>query len=1057
MLRRASALSLATILGLGGAIVASAPASAATTWDAFRVDFQNAGVNSITLDADITGTTGVTLPGGKSLVLDLNGYDLTVTSAADGTAAIGVPTGTTLTIRDTAGGGSLTATSTGDFAAGIGTGQYTVPGTVNIQSGAVTANGGWYGAGIGGGIQSSGATVNISGGTVNATAGTYAAGIGGSSSASGGATTITGGTVTAKGGAYGAGIGGGSTTRGGTVSVSGGTVSATGGNYGPGIGATYAGTFGSISLTGGTVVATGGEWSAGLGGGWYADGVPVTIGSAANVTATGNGANAIGNGRNASGFGTFANAGTLTLGFVNGGAQTIPTGADLTNTGRIVNNGTITVEGTLPGDVDNHGTILVREGGTVDPTKVTDHNYLVTFDRDNGDDDSVIRVYAATVSASQQALPATPTRTGYDFLGWTANGAAFTANTTLAGDTTVTASWQRRTQPFTSGLEASISAPKVGTAASVIIDTDAVPAPSGYTYQWLVNGAPVLGATDATFTPTGDLAGQELRVTVTPVLDGYTGGTTTTEGDVIAEGSFTTPLTAAIEGTPAVGVELTADVTAASAPATDAFIYQWFTGETAIDGATSSTYTPTPDTAGTVLSVRVTPVAQGYIGSTGAGTATATSAVVAGSFTDRAAVTLSGTAKVGETLTATVDTASAPAATSYEYRWYANDERIADAAGATFTLTAAELGATISVVALPQLDGYDPASGAGTSAATAAVALGSFTQAAVVEITGTAAAFETLTAVVTTEASPAPTAYTYQWFADGETIDGATKDTYVPTSDDIGYELTVAATPVLAGYTGGTGTSDATDPVDFALQIGTLTVELEGIAQTGHTITAVLGGDVEPAPTEVAYVWATEDELLDEDGPTLALTDDLVGEEVTVLVIAAADGYFPMFAVADPVTVAAAPTISLSIDTATAGDSIVVAGTGFFGAGDLTVELHSDPVVLGTITPAVDGSFRGEFSVPANTPAGEHTVVVRATDGTVLATSPLIVTAAADGTDGVGTPEHGDTEGTPAAGGSTPDRLGATGGAFDGTSVALLALGVLVAGAILRRRATRNA
>ena len=260
--------------------------------------------------------------------------------------------------------------------------------------------------------------VNISGGTVTAAAGAHAAGIGGTYNKAAGAVTISGGAVNATGGSYGAGLGAGETGTGGTVSITGGTVTATGGTFGPGIGAGYTGSFTSISITGGTVTATGGSNSAGLGGGWQADGVPVTIGAGADVTAAGAaGVTAVGGGTPASG--RARHRVRIALGGRNADPP-VRLGDDRAQRHHRLrhrhprgNSGTLTLAGTIAntGSVVNHGTILVA-GGTIDPAKVSDHNYLLTFDSASGHEQIQARVYAANLAAINQSAPAAPMRTG---------------------------------------------------------------------------------------------------------------------------------------------------------------------------------------------------------------------------------------------------------------------------------------------------------------------------------------------------------------------------------------------------------------------------------------------------------------------------------------------------------------------------------------------------------------------------------------------------------------------------------------------------------------------
>ena len=213
----------------------------------------------------ITGTSGVTIPDGKTVVLSdvnisggsitCNGNaniilmgDNTVTAAAN-TAAIEIGgSGTTLTIT---GSGSLTVKG-GNYAAAIGTGY------ANNASVA------------GGNIEINGGTITATGGTSSAAIGTGYAYYNGHNKC--GAITINGGTVTAYGGYAGIGTGGAnqsSSNECGAITINGGTVSAQGVN-GAGIGTGNTNNSGSnecgaITINGGTVTATGGQRSAAIG------------------------------------------------------------------------------------------------------------------------------------------------------------------------------------------------------------------------------------------------------------------------------------------------------------------------------------------------------------------------------------------------------------------------------------------------------------------------------------------------------------------------------------------------------------------------------------------------------------------------------------------------------------------------------------------------------------------------------------------------------------------------------------------------------------------------
>ena len=69
-------------------------------------------------------------------------------------------------------------------------------------------------------------------------------------------------------------------------------------------------------------------------------------------------------------------------------------------------------------------------------------------------------------------------------------------------------------------------------------------------------------------------------------------------------------------------------------------------------------------------------------------------------------------------------------------------------------------------------------------------------------------------------------------------------------------------------------------------------------------------------------------------------------------------------------------------------------GTGFAPSSPVSLTLHSDPVEVGTATTDDTGSFTAEVTVPADTEAGDHTVVAAAESPAAEASAPLTITAA---------------------------------------------------------------
>ena len=151
---------------------------------------------------------------------------------------------------------------------------------------------------------------------------------------------------------------------------------------------------------------------------------------------------------------------------------------------------------------------------------------------------------------------------------------------------------------------------QVGQAVTVDPGTWA-PVPTSYTYQWLIGGAPIAGATGSSYTPVAGDGGKSLSVAVTAVKNGYTSKTVTSAAAPVLKLLTATP-TPKISGTPLVGQRLTA-VAGTWAPSPVALAYQWLRDGTAITGATSSAYTTVAADKGKTLTGRVTGSQAGYV------------------------------------------------------------------------------------------------------------------------------------------------------------------------------------------------------------------------------------------------------------------------------------------------------------------------------------------------------------------------------------------------------------------------------------------------------------
>ena len=162
------------------------------------------------------------------------------------------------------------------------------------------------------------------------------------------------------------------------------------------------------------------------------------------------------------------------------------------------------------------------------------------------------------------------------------------------------------------------------------------------------------------------------------------------------------------------------------------------------------------------------------------------------------APTITGTAQVGETLTAgtsAISDAEGLDNVVYTYQWLADDTEITGATASTYTLTEADQGKAIKVkVSFNDDEGNDEER---TSPETVAVAAAPATNTAATgdpTITGTAQVGETLTAG-TSAISDAEgldnVAYAYQWLADDAGITGATASAYTMTEAEEGKAIKV--------------------------------------------------------------------------------------------------------------------------------------------------------------------------------------------------------------------------------------------------------------------------
>ena len=225
------------------------------------------------------------------------------------------------------------------------------------------------------------------------------------------------------------------------------------------------------------------------------------------------------------------------------------------------------------------------------------------------------------------------------------------------------------------------------------------------------------------------------------------------------------------------------------------YTFQWSADGVAIPGATFTGYVPTADQVGSRLSVQVSAHRTGYESGTAASAQSA--AIAKGTLEITRTTQVTGTAQVGEVLSATPATFS-PEPASRTLQWRADGAVIPGSGGRSLTVDESLLDTTITVLTIARAEGY-------AKATAHSAPLGPVT-AAGIEVTepftvaGRPLKDETLTIQPGTY-SPPDSAYYYTWLRDSAPIPGATAATYTLTAGDVGREVSAQVRLARAQHT----------------------------------------------------------------------------------------------------------------------------------------------------------------------------------------------------------------------------------------------------------------
>ncbi len=378
--------------------------------------------------------------------------------------------------------------------------------------------------------------------------------------------------------------------------------------------------------------------------------------------------------------------------------------------------------------------------------------------------------------------------------------------------------------------------------------------------------------------------------------------------------------------------------------------------------------------------------------------------------------TISGTPTVDQTLTADgLESGWEPTGLTFDYQWLRDGNPITGAIGATYTLRAADQGATISISVTGSKNGYTNVTE--TSLVTEAVAEATFVTVKPV-IDGTAQVGQNLTAT-DPDWTPVASTKSYQWYVDGVAVSGATSKVYTVAPGDLGKKITFTVTGSRPGYTTAKATSLEAGPVTAgAMTVSAPTVT--GIEKVGQTLTAAASVSTPPGAT-ITYEWFRDGDSIGV-GATHQITAADDGEELTVTATAVLAGYVTAKESTTTGTIGlgamsvSAPTVT-GIEkvgqTLTAADSVSTPG-----GAVVTYKWFRDGVVVGSgATYVVKAGDNGEkLTVTATAVlAGYVTAKESTTTGTIGLGAMSVSAPVVTGTEKVGqTLTAADSVSTPA-------------------------------------------
>jgi hypothetical protein len=263
------------------------------------------------------------------------------------------------------------------------------------------------------------------------------------------------------------------------------------------------------------------------------------------------------------------------------------------------------------------------------------------------------------------------------------------------------------TWPLVTGATPTLSTTKPVVGKVVTATAGAwLPSNTARSYKWYRDSTVISGPTPVnTYTPVVADLGHSLKVAVTGSAPQHSDVTMLSAATaLVSSGSFVPTVPVLSTTRPAVDQMVTAN-TGTWGTGNVKFAYQWYRVKSkskAIAGATGAAYRAVAKDVGYKLKVKVTGTVPGV------GTATlyskVTSKVKKGTFVLTTPLSITGTAKVGQTLTFRGAWSGTP---TLKYQWYRGSKAIKKAKAQTYLLTAADLNKVMKVKVTATRSGFN--------------------------------------------------------------------------------------------------------------------------------------------------------------------------------------------------------------------------------------------------------------------------------------------------------------------------------------------------------------